>query len=1239
MKIKFMSCIRSLMVVFSAIAIISFIPVQAATQWALLIGIDEYKSAQVPNLSGCVNDVELVKGDLVGKFGFPEDNIRILTNSAATHGGIVNAIRTHLVANAQPGDIVLLHFSGHGSQMRDAPGGDEIDDWDETLVPYDGRTEGVFDISDDQINGLLKELTAKTDHVVFWLDSCHSGSAARGGAAVRKIERDKRAPPPAPDYALSVRGAEGDGNIRARGSKYVLISGCLPHELSNEAVYGGRSHGALTWFLHEALMTAKDGATYRSVFDSAASAVKRDFASQTAQIEGLGQNVVLFGSRKISPRVTVPITSVNATEVRLGAGKAQMVGKGSLLEVYPPGTADYAATEPNAVLMVTASRDFEAKAKVMRGGPVEEQDQAVLTKTVYSSEPIATYVTPQALGVLPELEQLASDIAILDRLGDGERGGARLIVDYMDGYIVIQGGDKLAKFPPVSVSGPNLSARVGEQLQSVAHWLAVLGLKNLAGGIDVDIRLRRLGDQVSVPTPERVTPGNRGMSRAELTAHTLQVRIRNNEKFPIYPYVLDVSSDGSVTLLFPNEGRSSEALPARTVKDLVSIIPTLPVGHAAVTDTFKLIATATPIDPRVFHQGAVRSITEQRYQPTDDPLANFMAEAFRGQRSTFVSSPVSWGTAQRTIEITNSGLRNSGFAIHFDGPVKQLDSMPGARGGGAFFNGMAAVKVDDEGREWKLMQATSRGGSVEPVRSIGALFNEAYAIQDRIRGATRVEPLLEVSMPQSELLVMDASAAVARGGGDDAPDPEARADDSWSLKMIRAADAWQRLRDERGAMKGLEARGVVIAHVDTGYRRHPEVWKKHHGERPIDPAKGYDYYEDDADPWDPLLDSRKLDNPGHATVSGSVIVSPPGCQIDDPDGCVTGVAPGAQLIPMRVHRTVAQVNTSNMARAIRDVASNKIDGTPRVVSIAMGGPPSLSLYRAVKAAEKNGVLVVAAAGNNVGMTVWPARFKSTIAVAAVNVRCRPWSGSSYGNNVDISAPGEGVWRASMFQARGSTIGPQGASVRSSGSSEKPVYDIWLGEGTTYATGHTSGAAALWVAYHQHDPAFLRLVRDGQLTKAFRRSLTTSAWQPSADKSLNPPGTHCNTSDWNADDYGSGILDVASLLAEPLEQLAGDYSGSERLPLFGSLYPPGTSAAKIESDFAGLFGILRGNGATEMASHRFETEIMLHYTLDENVRRSISGLVESPQELDPYTAVKATLKGRDLSDRLRKALNN
>jgi hypothetical protein len=1224
-------------------------PALGATKWALSIGIDDYQADSVSDLRGCVNDVQLVKGDLVGRFGFPEANVKTLIGPEATHNGIVQAIRGHLTANAGPGDVVLLHFSGHGSQMRDAEGGDEIDRLDETLVPYDSRTEGVFDLSDDEINGLLKELTAKTDHVVLWLDSCHSGSASRGGAQVRMIEKDDRSPPPEPDYAVSVRGGEGEGDMRLKGSKYVLISGCLPHQLSNEGQYDGRRHGALTWFLHEALMRAGGGASYRSVFEEAAVSVAKEYPSQSPQIEGPGQNVAVLGTADIPPGITIAILSTSGPVVKLGAGKAQLLGVGSKLDVFPPGTGTFAEIRPVARLEVTASRDFDSDARIVEGGPIPDKAKAVLVEAVYGLAPIAAYLTPNAAEALPGLRDLLAKQPGLQLVADRDAGGARLILDRVGDFIAVQAGDRQTRFPPVPLDDPDLPDRVMGQVEQVVHWLNVLGLKNLGGGLEVELDLRRIDQPEDAPTPDRVVGlRNPNPSDPANRQYGLKARVANRSRTPIYPYLLDVSSDGSIALLYPQALGAQEALGPQDMKDLMDILPFVPEGLDSVVDTFKLIATAKPIDPSIFPQGAIRGIPETRGPEPTDPLSAFLASALRAQptRAARPLSPGGWGTAERTLTIGDPQLRHAGFAVHLAAPAPKGKISLGARAACDALSGddcFEAVQADAEGTEWELIQRKAQRGEAEPLKTAGAAFDEAYALQDATPGATRVEPLLEAPMPADDPVLPQGAAPIARGGSEPDPDPAARSDDRWGLKMIRAEGAWRKLRKERGAPQGAEASGISIGHIDTGYRKHPEVWNETSGTNPVDPRRGRDYMDNDRDPQDPLLRGQPLDNPGHGVASGSVIVSPPGCQVQDPDGCVTGVAPGAQLIPLRVHRTVAQVSTGNMARALRDLAAGVIEGQPRIASIAMGGPPSLSLHKAVREAERKGILVVAAAGNEVGLTVWPANFDSTVAVAAVNVHCRPWSHSSFGENIDIGAPGEDVWRASVWQGKGSKLPSLGSlsgmSGSGSGGTDKETYDIWMGGGTTYATGHVSGAAALWLAYHRDNPALARLIAEGRLADAFRGALATSAWRPSRNPAGAPIGIRCTTDDWDPERYGAGILDVEALLAQPLVPAAKKPGGSDRLPLFGSLYPAGTAADKIQSDYLGLFGESRSAGALPTDPDRFETELMFHYTLRAEFRRSLDALVRGQRDLEPYAPIEATLKAADLSERLRKALGD
>ncbi|PSR18300.1 hypothetical protein C8255_08110 [filamentous cyanobacterium CCP3] len=97
----------------------------ARRRLALLIGINAYPDraldpgvAQDIALKGCITDVELQRQLLIHRFGFQPGDVVTLTNQDATRDGILTAIDEHLVQQARSEDVVLLHFSGYGSQVR-----------------------------------------------------------------------------------------------------------------------------------------------------------------------------------------------------------------------------------------------------------------------------------------------------------------------------------------------------------------------------------------------------------------------------------------------------------------------------------------------------------------------------------------------------------------------------------------------------------------------------------------------------------------------------------------------------------------------------------------------------------------------------------------------------------------------------------------------------------------------------------------------------------------------------------------------------------------------------------------------------------------------------------------------------------------------------------------------------------------------------------------------------------------
>ncbi|KAF5743629.1 metacaspase-1-like [Tripterygium wilfordii] len=143
---------------------------------AVICGVS-YKNTR-HELKGCINDAKYMKYLLLNRFKFPESSIIMLTEEETdpyklpTKYNIRMALYW-LVHGCQPGDSLVFHFSGHGSQQRDYDG-DEVDGYDETLCPTDYETQGM--IVDDEINATIVRPLPRGVRLHAIIDACHSGT-------------------------------------------------------------------------------------------------------------------------------------------------------------------------------------------------------------------------------------------------------------------------------------------------------------------------------------------------------------------------------------------------------------------------------------------------------------------------------------------------------------------------------------------------------------------------------------------------------------------------------------------------------------------------------------------------------------------------------------------------------------------------------------------------------------------------------------------------------------------------------------------------------------------------------------------------------------------------------------------------------------------------------------------------------------------------------------------------------
>jgi hypothetical protein len=273
---------------------------------ALLVGINDYApvGAGGPDLRGCVNDVADMAGTLhaLGIVPIRPGQMRILTNQRATKAAILAGFKW-LITGAKKGDVLVFHYSGHGSWMADVSG-EEVDKKDETICPYDYATAGM--IKDDEFRKLLGGLAAGVNLDILF-DSCHAGTGTREMEALATASEEvtvayRYVEPPLDwgffldaDPSLPVRGlfkAEGEGEMGVKdavlvpGLNHVLWAGCRDNQTSAEAKIGGVYRGVFTYCYCKALRSTGVSITRRRLDTLVCATVRQLGFAQVPQLEG-----------------------------------------------------------------------------------------------------------------------------------------------------------------------------------------------------------------------------------------------------------------------------------------------------------------------------------------------------------------------------------------------------------------------------------------------------------------------------------------------------------------------------------------------------------------------------------------------------------------------------------------------------------------------------------------------------------------------------------------------------------------------------------------------------------------------------------------------------------------------------------------------------------------------------------------------------------------------------------------
>lgn len=673
---------RALLVGINDYSASRFISPPGATRGKTEIRTPKGTRASWPSLSGAVNDIEAMRAMLVGRYGFDDGDVLLLTDQEATRQAILRAVTEHLVKPARKDDVVVFYFSGHGSQVKNTES-DEPDRLDESIVPADSKV-GRPDVRDKELRRLFNQILDQRADLVVILDSCHSGSGARGQSRglhpdLRDItDGDDYGPRPESRGALVLSAAEDDR---------------LAYETMDEH---GRAHGAFSLALLRALRSASATESAERVFQRAWSWLGERPRLQNPVLEGLPRRKrePLFGGAGGPPRgLVVPVDRVFKDSVTLQGGWVHGLAVGSeLRRLEAPANR---ATR----IRVTALQGLGRSKAVL----ISEAQIANVEVTPGQLFEIDTWVAPDQ-GTLkvwaprtmsPTGDRLPAPDALLDKIeiGPGTRNSsAELTSDQNQAFYVLAGRRRKGageyawelRDPVPADAWLGLPVRTAwhrlptdpepEETDAVAAALqdSVLRLSKIHAWhaltswyrIDAPARAReafpyRLA--VVRADGESVGDGLLYSGRTYQIALELPHGSRPRAVERRFVYVFSIDSHGNSKLLYPPPYLELENLhpkpggvaPARILLGADSAFDIVaPFG----SDTFFLLATAERIPNAyaIFQYGGVRG----KGPAAQTALAQLLAQTgstTRGSRS--LATPLNWSLDKKVFRSSDGKIR------------------------------------------------------------------------------------------------------------------------------------------------------------------------------------------------------------------------------------------------------------------------------------------------------------------------------------------------------------------------------------------------------------------------------------------------------------------------------------------------------------------------------------------------------------------------------------------------------
>ncbi len=578
-----------------------------AQKKALVITIGEYpSSSKWPSLSSA-NDLKYVENTL-DYLGFEKEQIQMIADNQATKAGILEEFNK-LIEDTGQGDLVYIHYSGHGQQVVDN-NEDEIDKLDEAIVPFDSPLyfeEGIYEgqnlIRDDELQDLTNRLRKKigpNGQVLLIMDSCHSGTGTRGLGKARgtNIIMGPSTSQTKPDKKENF----GISNFSEKElSPMACLFGSSAQELNYETIDRNyNTVGSLTFAVSEVLTNLTGQCTFQELFEMVKNKMIHFAPKQNPKFEG-PKDIILFGKGTTQFKNWINVSKqLSSSEIILETGTLNGVFPGSRFEILNLNNKKKLADAVVINAQLTSCL-VKLKSKV-----ISKKNRVLIAQLIEKSSPPCRVELNNQLDEKDEWNKVLNQMDQNEICSFSESAGDIYLSSCGDNKEIVQ---LATKEGDLIYEGKNPSKinfhshKINQVLKEFAlgKYLRQYDFKSETLNFDLEVvpvkvskRGKRVVKQTEINPEEK--RGEDGFLHFK-NGDYIKIKVKNNGKVGAYFSVLDIQGDNKINFIIPSRGSKLTAEdfylnPGESYETNFSIRIAPPFG----TELIKLIASDKVLD-------------------------------------------------------------------------------------------------------------------------------------------------------------------------------------------------------------------------------------------------------------------------------------------------------------------------------------------------------------------------------------------------------------------------------------------------------------------------------------------------------------------------------------------------------------------------------------------------------------------------------------------------------------------